>query len=718
MNIDQVRVQNYKSIRDTGWIDIEEDLTTLVGANEAGKTNVLEALSKLKDQKRISESNLCRYRDNYPDDFSEIPIVSVQVTGYETHLFRYVGEMARNSNSGDSYSALPEVEIIRYADGTLRISEGQFTDMIGLSKMNELDAKLSSNLYKIINYLDIDNIDDIIEGRKGISQGNINNDEIIEMIENINLRIRERNLQPPSPTQPIGGQKSEYKGLADLRAKLRQLVESEVRLELTPEEWAALPEFKFFDSIEPIPEGCQRDELDDDGPYAELLAGEGLDSESLAPLSLHDSLSKRDEVNDDLTSKFNDNWQQADVRFELQSIDDTITIRIFEEKKDEEEEVRTIPSERSQGFRWYLAFFCHLIARSDGDIEDSVILLDDPGAYLHPEGHKDLKSALSSLAGSNQIIYSTHSPYMIKKDHLNSIRTVRHIRQEDVSGEAEKRDVDPDEIELGTMVTRVRGVDSHADDSLAAVRTALGATFSDSLFTSKYTILVEGHDDRMYLRAMSDLLNDHGRTTLLDDATITDCGGASKVDYLTRIVDGENYNYAVLLDDDEAGRDAKDELEDSGIPETNIHSVSDFMTDTDGSNVTIEDLFSVDLFCDIAAAVHTEDGLDKDDFVNAYNPPNDGIVDELDGRLKGARDWTKETADDDDDGEQSSPSLLRKVEIARRITKRVAGEDADDIRDETLDRFETLIKALNASLDDDQPENEIAEARNEIEATD
>jgi len=61
---------------------------------------------------------------------------------------------------------------------------------------------------------------------------------------------------------------------------------------------------------------------------------------------------------------------------------------------------------------------------------------------------------------------------------------------------------------------------------------------------------------------------------------------------------------------------------------------------------------------------------------------------------------------------------LWKVEIAGRITKRVAGEDATDIRDETLDRFEALIEPLNTSLDDEQPENEIAEARNEIEATD
>ena len=47
MRLTHVRVQNYRSVRDTGWFDIEQAKTILVGPNEAGKTAVLEALQRI-----------------------------------------------------------------------------------------------------------------------------------------------------------------------------------------------------------------------------------------------------------------------------------------------------------------------------------------------------------------------------------------------------------------------------------------------------------------------------------------------------------------------------------------------------------------------------------------------------------------------------------------------------------------------------------------------
>ena len=48
MRLTQVRVQNYRCVRDTGWFDVEQAKTILVGPNEAGKTAVLEALQRIK----------------------------------------------------------------------------------------------------------------------------------------------------------------------------------------------------------------------------------------------------------------------------------------------------------------------------------------------------------------------------------------------------------------------------------------------------------------------------------------------------------------------------------------------------------------------------------------------------------------------------------------------------------------------------------------------
>ena len=47
MRLTHVRVQNYRCVRDTGWFEVEQAKTILVGPNEAGKTAVLEALQRI-----------------------------------------------------------------------------------------------------------------------------------------------------------------------------------------------------------------------------------------------------------------------------------------------------------------------------------------------------------------------------------------------------------------------------------------------------------------------------------------------------------------------------------------------------------------------------------------------------------------------------------------------------------------------------------------------
>ncbi len=216
---------------------------------------------------------------------------------------------------------------------------------------------------------------------------------------------------------------------------------------------------------------------------------------------------------------------------------------------------------------------------------------------------------------------------------------------------------------------------------------------------------------------MSDLLGQHDRVTIDGEATIVDCGGASKVDYLSRIVDSEEYNYSVILDGDDAGQDAADDLTDSEVSDDHIHLVSDVMDDTEGSSVTIEDLLSVELFCEIAAEIHDDDGITTEEFEDAYEPPNDGIVKELDNRIKKARGWTRESADSDDDNEKGTPDLLRKTEIASNIQQLATSEEGKEKFDEeTLNRFESLIEAINTSLESSDDSEETSDSEEEAEA--
>ncbi|WP_231183084.1 AAA family ATPase [Haladaptatus sp. DYF46] len=695
MKIEQVRVQNYKSILDTKWVDIE-DVTTLVGANEAGKTNFLEALSRFKDGEELTEAEISNYRSSSSTKKSEIPIVSLIISSVPNPLFEDVSRIIFKLRDSGLQNKRKRA-LTRYADGTVRYSLAQLEDNLEQADVQldhmytlpKLYKEIEENMYKkSIAFSD--------EISSVLNQFGGDKSDIPDLIGGINdiLSGKSKHFLPePSP----------YSKLNTIRAMARGITWSDDVREVAPDELAIIPNFQLFDNIVPISGKGVFDELEKGDPYWELLDAVDLDSESLESATGHEIHDRMDEANDTITQRFDDNWKQANVRFVLRRNDGDVTLRIYEETNDGEREIRTLPSDRSQGFRWFLSFFCHLVAREQGEISNSVILLDDPGAYLHPEGHKNLKKALKQLGEDNQVLYGTHSPYMIDKDNLNSVRTVRQLRDpKPVEDVGRQEPFDEDEERIGTVVTRLNGINDPDHDSLAAVRTALGATFADSLFASKNTVLVEGPDDRTYLKLMSEVLGDD--EPLLDNnVNFVVCGGASRADYLARIVESEDYNVAVLLDDDEAGQKAQRKLQDGvekGELDTAIFHTGtyvDFNADT-----TIEDLLSPDLLCEVAADVHSE--VEESEFQERATPEHGEIAKQLDGRLK---------------QELGNPVgwVLDKAEIARTIDNRAAVEGKELFEQETLDRFEELLVAIDASLDDSE-ENETDEEVEEVTADD
>lgn len=693
MKIEQVRVQNYKSILDSGWVDIEDGLTTLVGANEAGKTNFLEALSKFNSGNEMTEEKLCRYRREYSREMSEIPITSVKMQRPSGIRFNSIVQIQKEySEISDYYNGQAFIEITKYANGQLYLTD-MYTENIDISEYRgeaeQILSKKIASSEKIINGLDMDIL---YEVRRNTQKEEAENDyvSLMRSIKEINEEIEKFRSKNMNKREEMVCEE-----LTEIRSLIRATYSIKEIHELTPDELSVLPNFKFFENIEPMPEKEDLGSIEVMNPYFEFLDAVSMNNKSLQEESLHKIHTRLEGVNRYITDKFNRNWGQASIQLNLSIINDKVTLRIHEEQEDGRT-VSTLPSERSQGFRWFLSFFCHLIAREDGEISDSVILLDDPGAYLHPEGHKDLKAALSNLAEDNQVLYSTHSPYMIDKNRLNSVRLVNHNRGDDSDDEKQETEEDEDE-QLGTTLTRLRGADSPLDDSLEAVRMALGASFSDSLFASKKTILVEGQDDRIYLERMSELLGDEDKPLLDDDVNFIDCGGATKADYLARIVDSENYNATVLLDDDKEGRRAKKELTESELS-VDVHHTGQYTNVDD--KTTIEDLFSDDLICEVAAEIHNE--VTEEQLQGRANPDHGEIADKLNGVLKGVGDY------------ENPPNwLLDKMEIARTIDNRAVTEGKEMFEQETLDRFESLIEALNASLNSPGEDTET----NEAEAT-
>lgn len=88
------------------------------------------------------------------------------------------------------------------------------------------------------------------------------------------------------------------------------------------------------------------------------------------------------------------------------------------------------PESRSLGFRWYLSFYINFIAKTfEAKANEFFFLLDEPGIHLHPAGQKDLTKVMEDLAIKNQLVYTTHSPFMINREYPQRVRLVSKGRE-------------------------------------------------------------------------------------------------------------------------------------------------------------------------------------------------------------------------------------------------------------------------------------------------
>jgi predicted ATPase len=151
-------------------------------------------------------------------------------------------------------------------------------------------------------------------------------------------------------------------------------------------------------------------------------------------------------------------------------------------------------SERSAGFVWFFSFLVKFAQVKD-DATPVVLLLDEPGLTLHGKAQGDLLRYFEEkLAPYHQFVYSTHSPFMVAPDKLTSARVV----EDQVELKGTRR------MPLGTKVRE--DILTRDPDTLFPLQGALGYEITQSLFIGKHTLLVEGASDILYLQALSSAL--------------------------------------------------------------------------------------------------------------------------------------------------------------------------------------------------------------------
>jgi energy-coupling factor transporter ATP-binding protein EcfA2 len=167
--------------------------------------------------------------------------------------------------------------------------------------------------------------------------------------------------------------------------------------------------------------------------------------------------------------------------------------------------------ERSRGFKWFFAFYITFSADTQGGSADgAILLLDEPGLYLHAKSQEHLLKHLRDDY-KNQILYTTHSQFMIPPDAIEIVRTVNIDEKK------------------GTTVTQTPTGDSR---TLFPLQAALGYQLSQTLFVGHSNLVVEGVTDFWILSAVDSHFKGNGGQNLPEELTITPAGGAGKVSYM------------------------------------------------------------------------------------------------------------------------------------------------------------------------------------------
>jgi predicted ATP-dependent endonuclease of OLD family len=355
-----------------------------------------------------------------------------------------------------------------------------------------------------------------------------------------------------------------------------------------------------------------------------------------------------------MTKRFTEWWEQRRHAFRYQSDGDYFRVWVSDDLDPSEIEL----DQRSQGMQYFFSFFLVFLVEATGQHANSVLLLDEPGNSLHGTAQAKIVEFLEKIAEEGQVIYSTHSPFMIDGNHLERVRAV--FEDETSGATSVSEDVWPKDR-----------------DALFPLQAALGYELVQSLFISRRQVIVEGMTDYWLLKSLAEGIAARGVAGLDPEIVITPAAGASKALPLAAMMTGHGVELAALFDGDAPGRaDGKKLLERLLHDTKRVLYVSDFVEGNDTAE--IEDLFGEAYYLEAVRLAYPDVNLAFT--ADELAMPN--VVDRLSdafGRL--------------------AVGSFEKWRVASALRDKML-EDASAIPDDVVARAERLFGALNAAFGD------------------
>ena len=280
-----------------------------------------------------------------------------------------------------------------------------------------------------------------------------------------------------------------------------------------------------------------------------------------------------------LTGEWVEWWveRQHVLHFEIDG--EYIVLKVSDDKN----ESRIPFEERSHGFQWFFSFYLVFLAESEKSHKGAILLLDEPGLHLHPALQAKLLDLFELISASNQIVYSTHMPFLIDGEHLERVRTL-YLTGED--------------RQTARVSTKLRPEGDR--DTLLPIQAALGYSIAQTLFIGKRSLIVEGITDYWIIKTLSECLQAlKAGTVLAENIVLIPAGGTTQLMPLASIMIGASgvgdRRLIVLLDSDDDGSNAAEKMAKTFGKESPVIMLGRAVGLSEG---TIEDLVPRDDYVD------------------------------------------------------------------------------------------------------------------------
>ncbi len=571
MRLAKARITEFQSVHDSTEFSIGP-VTCLVGKNEAGKTALLQALAKLRPVDT---------KDGAYDPVRDYPRWSFGA--YERHIAE--GKCQPAIVAEASYELQPEdIDAVRNIYGP--------SCLIGHSPYITLKKGYANQLF--LEHLETDTPAALLHL---VGHADLPQQTASELRELSTAADMLKVLSDAEQTDAVESLTPIVKQIAD--RGLRSCIFREV-LD------ARIPRFLYFDeyyqmkgqdNIDSLLERVKSKELEEsDYPLLGLIDLAGLSLQQLIDAEDTETIIARLEAaGNQLTQSVLRYWSQnrhIRMKFDIRparpqdgpGMDEGTNI--WGRVEDTQHMVTTPLRTRSRGFVWFFSFLAWY-SQIRKEQSNLILLLDEPGLSLHAKAQADLLRYFEQeLAPHHQLLYTTHSPFMVDSSRFDRVRIVQ-----DLSIDAEPGSLE--ESQRGTKVTTE--VLEATSDSLFPLQGALGYEIHQTLFVGPNSLVVEGASDLLYIQTMSAILQSRGKPGLNAHWTITPVGGAGNIPTFVALVGARTtLNVAVLIDFQKKGQQSIENLYKSKLLEK--QQVLTFTQFTGTFEADIEDMFDEEFY--------------------------------------------------------------------------------------------------------------------------